>query len=187
MSRRYSIALLCMALMGTACASSARRPVAPAGTTPAPDALSASPPDPSCTTIMLMLDSGWWLQARADGPSTIGYGALPQQLPVGAGVIVAADVCALIADHVRPWQPKGERLPDHHYFDVTFGNDGRVHDIDEAVYPQLFDLFRRAYRHVDPDGQPPLGDGETILRAWKGAFFLRSSQAPDPGQARIRS
>jgi hypothetical protein len=177
MNRRYSIALLCIALLGAECASSERRPVAPADTAPPADALSASLQEASCAHVTLMLDQGWWLHARADGPSTIGYGALPQQLPIEPGVVDAADVCALTADHVRRWQPKGERPPDQHYFDVTFGSDGRVHDIDEAVYPQLFDLFRRAWRHADPDAGPLLGNPDVIIRAWEGAFFLHPSQA----------
>lgn len=153
MTSARAFALICLASLGT---------IAP-----------ARAQDVACTSPMVMLDQGWWLRAREDGPTTIGYGALPQTLPVAAGVIDAKGVCALIAEHVRPWQPKGERAADEHYFDVTFGTGGGlVRDIDEEIYARLYELFRRAYRNVDESSEPVLGDAETVRRAWREAFFI---------------
>ena len=37
---------------------------------------------------------------------------------------------------------------------------------------QLYGLFRRAYRNLDPN-PPPFRSGETVVRCREGAFFLR--------------
>lgn len=173
-TRRYSIAVVCVALLGAGCASSSSRPTAAVDAAPATDVTLSNRRQASCAAAMLMLDEGWWVRARTDGPSTIGYGALSQRISVEPGIVDATAVCALIVDHVRPWQAKGDSARDHHYFTVVFGSDNLVRDIAEEIYPQLYDLFRDAYRHRTAAEHPFPGDVDTIVRIWQGAFFLTS-------------
>jgi hypothetical protein len=129
---------------------------------------------PECAAPLIMLDQGWWLKVAAgDFPVTIGYGALPEMLPIKTRAIEVTEICALIEEHVRPWQPKGARSADDHFFDVVFGTGGGVvFDLDEEIYPQLYELFRRAFGNVDEDRGPLFGDADTVERVWREAFFI---------------
>jgi len=128
----------------------------------------------SISHITLMLDEAWWLTVQRNGFSSIGYGALPQRAGLRPDGIALQDVYAIIADHVRKHESRGES--ESHWFGLVFSSvegdeSSIVFDIEAGAYPSVIELFRSAYRYLDlrsPRSHSP----EVVVRFWERAFFL---------------
>lgn len=132
-----------------------------------------------CQVLTFMYNEGFWLQVRRDGLDAIGFGALPQRVPVHPDAFAIDQVYDAVAPYARPHRErilseKGKTAR----FDVQFHaldstDTGHVYLLSEEVNAYMKALFRRAYHSTD-SSRTFAQDYETIHRFWENAPFLDS-------------